>query len=277
MKKYALYLKNPKFTLSLIVIIILIFIGIMGPYMAPNDPLEMNTTYTLKKGSDEFPLGTDEYGRCIYSRILVGLRPSLIVALTGTFFAFAGGSILGIIAGYFGKKLDHIIMRGMDVILSFPPILLAMMVVGMLGDGIRNLIIIIAVLYLPHFTRIAYSSTLNIVKMEYVESEVSIGSSKFRIITKSIFPNILSSLVIQVSLTVSNAILLESGLSFLGLGVRPPAPSWGQMIGAARSFITVHPSYMLWPAFILSITILSMNMMGDSLRDILDPKLRDSL
>lgn len=271
------FLNNPKFTINLIIILIFIFIGIFGPYMAPHDSLEMNTTYILQKPTSEFPLGTDEYGRCIYSRLLVGIRPSLIVSLIGTFIAFAAGSILGIIAGFFGERNGQFIMRAMDVILCFPPILLAMMVVGMFGGGIKNLVYIIGILYLPHFTRIAYSSTLNVVKMQYVESEISIGASRGRIILKSIFPNVLSPLIIQISLTVSNAILLESGLSFLGLGVKPPDPSWGQMVGAAKGYITIQPIYIFWPSLFLCIIILSINMLGDALRDMLDPKLRDSL
>lgn len=277
MKKVLFYFKDPRFSISFIVIVALLLIGVFGKYFAPNDPLEMNTTYILQDSSEEYPLGTDEYGRCIYSRLLVGLRPSLTVALVGTLIAFVGGSILGVIGGYFGKVIGQLIMRFMDIILSFPSILLAMMVVGMFGGGVRNLVIIVGILYLPHFTRIAYSSTLKVAKMEYVESELSIGASTARIMSKSIFPNVLSPLVIQVSLTMSNSILLESGLSFLGLGVKPPDPSWGQMIGIARSYIAMQPMYIFWPALFLSIMILSMNMIGDALRDKLDPKLRDSL
>lgn len=277
MKKLLLYLKNPKFTINLLIVLFFIFIGIFGSYFAPHDPLEMNTSYILQGSSHEFLLGTDEYGRCIYSRLLTGIRPSLIVSIIGTLIAFFGGSMMGIVGGYSGRKTGQIIMRMMDIILCFPPILLAMMVVGMFGGGIKNLVFIVGILYLPHFTRIAYSSTLNVVKMEYVESEKSIGANRRRIISKSIFPNILSPLIIQISLTVSNAILLESGLSFLGLGVTPPDPSWGQMVGAAKGYISIQPMYIFWPSLFLCIIILSMNMLGDALRDMLDPKLRDSL
>lgn len=277
MKSIDIFIKNPKFMITFSIIFILLIIAIAGPLIIANDPNMMNTTHTLQDSSTEYPLGTDEYGRCIYSRLIMGIRPSLIIALIGTSIAFLGGSLLGMVGGYYGKATGQVVMRLMDIILSFPPILLAMMVVGMWGEGIKNLIVIIGILYLPHFTRIAYSSTLNIAKMEFIESEQSIGSKKSRIILKSIFPNILASLVIQISLTISNAILLESGLSFLGLGVKPPNPSWGQMIGAAKNFITIHPAYILWPALFLSITILSINIMGDALRDILDPKLRENI
>lgn len=270
MKKF---IKNPKFMISLTVVLIILILAILGPYIIPNDPIELNTKNILEGPSKQFPLGTDEYGRCLLSRIIMGIRPSLLVSFGGTFICLVFGSLLGMTAGFVGGKTKQIIMRLMDVILSFPPILLAMLVVGLFGGGVLNLIIIVGILYLPHFTRIAYSSTIQVVKQEFVESEISIGASYPRILLKVILPNILASLIIQISLTISNAILLESGLSFLGLGVIPPEPSLGQMIGAAKSYIAVHPTYVLWPSLFLSIIILFMNLLGDAVRDILDPKL----
>lgn len=277
MKAFINCLKNPKFAFGAIVSIVLVVIALIGPSVAIHDPLEMNTTYILQDPSIEFPLGTDEYGRCILSRVLVGIRPSLTVALIGCAIAFSGGTFLGMMAGYYNKKLSGTILRAMDVILSFPPILLAMLIVGIWGEGIKNLTIVVGILYLPHFTRISYSETLKVKEQEYVENEISIGASTSRVFMKIIFPNILSSLVIQISFTISNAILLESGLSFLGLGVVPPAPSWGQMIGDAKGFILINPLYIVWPSIFLCLTILAINLMGDALRDILDPKLRTNL
>ena len=268
--------KNKKFVFSLVVLLLILFIMLFGSMLAPNDPLEMNTRNIFAASSLEFPLGTDEYGRCILSRLMYGVRPSLTVALLGTLGAFAAGSLLGIIAGYTSGKIGNAIMRTVEVILCFPPILLAMMVVCLWGAGVRNLTIVVAILYTPHFTRIAYSSTLKVRKMEYVENEISIGASPSWVLRKTIFPNVLSPLIIQISLTISSAILLESGLSFLGLGVQPPDPSWGQMIGDARSFLSVNIMYTIWPSIFLSLTILATNLMGDALRDALDPKLKAS-
>ncbi|MFT8343330.1 MAG: ABC transporter permease [Clostridium beijerinckii] len=268
--------ENKKFVFSVIILAPLIFIMLFGNFITPNDPLEMNTANAFLKSCAKYPMGTDEYGRCIMSRLIIGIRPSMIVALIGTLISFISGSVLGIIAGYVGNKLGGFIMRFVDIILCFPPILLAMMIVGLWGAGVKNLTIVVGILYMPHFTRIAYSSTIKVRKMEYVESEISIGANIFRILAKTIFPNILSPLIIQISLTLSNAILIESGLSFLGLGVQPPAPSWGQMIGDARSYLSTSVMYTVWPSLFLSLTILSTNLMGDALRDILDPKLKNS-
>ena len=269
-------MKNKKFVFSIFVLVPLIFIVLFGPMLAPNDPLAMNTANALAHSSSRYPFGTDEFGRCILSRLMVGIRPSMTVSLLGTAGAFISGLILGIIAGYVGGKVGDVIMRLVDVVLCFPPILLAMMVVCMWGAGVRNLTVVVAILYTPHFTRIAYSSTIKVRNMEYVENEISVGANTLRVLSDSIFPNILSPLVIQISLTISNAILLESGLSFLGLGVQPPDPSWGQMIGDARNYLSVNLMYTVWPSFFLSLTILATNLMGDALRDVLDPKLKES-
>lgn len=267
---------NKKFIFGFIVLFPLMLVVIFGNFMVVNDPYALDTVHMLEGASSQYPLGTDEYGRCIFSRMILGIRPSVMVALGGTSIAFIGGTMLGITAGYIEGKLGALIMRIVDIILCFPPILLAMIIAGLWGAGVVNLIIVIGILYIPHFCRIAYSSSIQIRKMEYVESDLSIGATTARIMGKAILPNILSVLIVQISTTVSNAILLESGLSFLGLGVQPPTPSWGQMIGTARNYISTDVMYLFWPALCLSLTILAINLMGDALRDILDPKLNQS-
>jgi len=269
-------MNNRKFVLSIVILVPILLVAVFGSFIAPNDPLTMNTSNTFAASSSQFPLGTDEFGRCILSRLLIGVQPSVIVALLGTMGAFFTGSILGIVAGYAGGKLGGLIMRFMDTVLCFPPILLAMIVVVLWGAGVRNLTVVVAILYTPHFTRIANSSTIKVRKMEYVENEISVGAGTLRVLTRTIFPNIFSPLIIQISLTISNAILIESGLSFLGLGVQPPDPSWGQMIGDAKNYLLINPMYTFWPALFLSLTILATNLMGDALRDVLDPKLKNS-
>lgn len=269
-------IQNKKFVFAVLILLPMIFIAAFGPAIAPNDPLEMHTSNILAPMSSVFPMGTDEYGRCIFSRLLYGIRPSMIVSLCGTLGAFLIGSICGVVAGYLGGKAGAAIMRTVEIILCFPSILLAMLVVCLFGAGVRNLTIVIAILYIPHFARISNSSTLKVRKMEFVENDISIGEKTNHILSKTIFYNILSPLIIQASLTISNAILLESGLSFLGLGVLPPQPSWGQMIGDAKGYLSVNMMYMLWPALFLCLTILAVNLLGDALRDILDPKLKNS-
>lgn len=263
-----------KFTAAFVILAPLIFVVIFGNLLAPNDPYTLDTAHMLAPASAKYPLGTDEYGRCILTRLILGIRPSMLVAAGGSAIAFVGGTALGAAAGYLKGKIGAVIMRCVDIILCFPPILLAMIIAGLWGAGITNLILVIGILYIPHFSRIAYSSTLQVVQMEYVESDRSIGAGPVRILSRAIFPNILAVLIVQVSTTISNAILLESGLSFLSLGVQPPTPSWGQMIGAARGYLTVDPMYLFWPAVCLCLTILAVNLMGDALRDILDPRLQ---
>jgi peptide/nickel transport system permease protein len=266
-------LNNKTFVISLIFLIPIIFIAIFGPWLAPRDPFELHSNLTLRAFAPGFPLGTDEFGRDILSRLILGIRPTLLIALGATILAFGFGLTFGITAGYFGKITEQVIMRAIDIIQCFPPILLAIMVVAFWGAGIKNLMIIIGIVYIPNFARIAYSSTLQVKKLEFVESEISLGASSFRVLLGSIIPNIMSAMIVQISLTIASSILLESGLSFLGMGVLPPAPSWGQMIGDSKGYISIDPMYAVWPSLCLVITILSANLLGDSLRDILDPKL----
>ena len=267
---------NKKFVVGLAILLPLFIVMVFGNLLVPNDPYALDTANMLQSSSAKYPLGTDEYGRCILTRLILGIRPSMMVALLGTLLAFAGGTLLGVSAGYLEGRAGALIMRGVDVILCFPPILLAMIIAGLWGAGVRNLMLVIGILYIPHFSRIAYSSSLQVRKMEYVESDLSIGYSPAAIMWKAILPNILSVLIVQVSTTISSAILLESGLSFLGLGVLPPTPSWGQMIGSARGYLSVNVMYLFWPAGCLCLTILAVNLMGDAIRDILDPKLNNS-
>jgi peptide/nickel transport system permease protein len=182
--------------------------------------------------------------------------------------------LFGMVAGFFRGLLDQVIMRSLDTLLSFPPILLAMMVVGFLGPGVRNLVIVIGVLFVPTFARLAYAETLRVKQLEYVSAALALGATSPRMLMQHIFPNITAPLIVQFSLAMAAAILLESGLSFLGLGVVPPESSWGLMIAGARNYMAQAPNYVLWPALVIAATILAINTAGDALRDLLDPRLR---
>jgi peptide/nickel transport system permease protein len=257
------------------VVVIIILLGVLAPALAPKDPLEINTSVILSPpGTPGYPLGTDEFGRDLLSRLLYGARPSLITAGLATMLALFIGVALGLLAGYFRGGVEHITMRTIDVLITFPPILLAMVIVGFFGGGVRNLIIIIGILYIPIFARLTYASTMQVMGMEFILAAQSIGVRNFRIIRTHILPNIISPIIVQTSLTVAAAILLESGLSFLGLGVVPPTPSWGLMIGDAKGYLTLAPYYVIWPSLLIAITILAINSFGDGLRDALDPRLR---
>jgi len=254
-----------------------LLVAIFGPCIVTQDPLEIDSTSILKPPSSAHILGTDEFGRDIFSRLILGIRPTLIVALGSTAFAFALGFLFGIIAGYCGGFIEQLLMRTVDIVLCFPPILLALMIVAFWGSSVAILIFIIGILYTPHFARITYSGTLQVKNLAYIESERSLGASSLRILMRGISPNIMSPLIIQISLTIASAILLESGLSFLGVGILPPAPSWGQMIGSAKGYITLSPNYIFWPSLCLCLTILGTNLLGDSLRDLFDPKLNNEV
>lgn len=255
-------------------VLLVIVMSLLAPLIAPYDPLEINGLNTLAPPSLQNLFGTDEFGRDILSRLLYGGQPSLLVAAGATILSILLGTTLGLIAGYFGGMLEQVIMRLVDTLLTFPPILLAMVVVGFLQTGVIPLIITIGILYATTFARLAYATTLQVKQNEYVIAAGALGASHFRRIRVCILPNIASALIVQASLTIAAVILLESGLSFLGLGIVPPAPSWGLMVGAARGYMFQAPTYVLFPSLIVATMVLAVNAFGDALRDVLDPRSR---
>lgn len=267
-------LKSPRLVASALVIIVVVGVGLLAPVIAPGDPLAINPTHVLQPASPGHLLGTDEFGRDIFTRLLYGARPSLIIAACATLLAMCLGMLMGVVAGYWRGWVEQGLMRTVDTLLCFPPIVLAMVVVGFLGGGLINLIVVIGILYAPTFARLAYAATIQIKEMEYVTAAISLGAGHGRVILRHVVPNVLSPMIVQASLTAASAILLESGLSFLGLGVQPPAPSWGLMIGAARGYMFQAPAYLVWPSLVIAGTILAINTFGDALRDLLDPRLR---
>ncbi|CDZ67155.1 Glutathione transport system permease protein GsiD [Neorhizobium galegae bv. orientalis] len=266
---------QPAFIASLAVLAIVLLMAIFGGWLAPHDPFMLNPQTVNHGSSAGHWLGTDEFGRDLLSRLLIGIRPTLMVALGATVIAAVFGSLLGIAGAYGRPWLSFLIMRSVDIMLSFPPILLALLAVGFWESGVLSLTIVIGVLYIPHFARVAHSATLQVTRQEFMEAEHAMGASVRRVVFTAILPNILSPLVVQATLTVAAAILLESGLSFLGLGIVPPEPSWGQMIGTARGYLGQNPMYVIWPSLLLALTVLAINVVGDRLRDILDPRLRE--
>src|SRR6266542_1012445 len=256
------------------VFVLMVVAAVIGPAVAPHDPLEINSRRTLRTFARGYLRGTDEFGRDLLSRIIYGDRPTLTVAIGATTIALVLGTRFGLVAGYCRGMLEQVSVRTLDTLLSFPPILLAMMVVGFLGPGVRNLVIVIGVLFVPTFARLAYAETLRIKELEYVSAARALGATSPRMLMQHIFPNITAPLIVQFSLAMAAAILLESGLSFLGLGVVPPESSWGLMIAGARNYMAQAPNYVLWPALVIAATILAINTAGDALRDLLDPRLR---
>jgi peptide/nickel transport system permease protein len=250
----------------------ILLLALFSPLLAPYDPAAQNVAARLAAPSLAHPLGQDEFGRDVLSRLLVGARASLRVALVSAVIAGAIGIAIGLVGGYFGGSVEFFTIRLTDIILSFPPILLALLVVTLLGPGVGTLTFVLSILYVPAFARVTYGEVLSARALDYVEAARAAGAGAARIMLRTILPNILGPILVQFSLVVAAAILIESGLSFLGLGVVPPEPSWGLMIRGARGTMQHNPWLLLWPCFALVVTILAINRLCDALRDVFDPR-----
>jgi peptide/nickel transport system permease protein/dipeptide transport system permease protein len=273
--------RNKTAVAGLIIITIFILCGILAPYISPHDPLETALYDQLKhpvwheSGTWKNVLGTDDLGRDILSRLIFGARVSLAVAVVSVGLAFLFGTLLGCISGYYKGFRDSIIMRIMDMILAFPYILLAIVVVAYLGPSLRNAMIAIGITYIPRFARIVRGSVLEECEKDYVTSARAIGAKDWRIIFIAILPNCLGPLIVQTTLSFASAILDAAALSFLGLGAQPPTPEWGAMIAKSRALILRASWVMTFPGLAILFAVLGFNLLGDGLRDALDPKLRD--
>ncbi|MFD4819467.1 ABC transporter permease subunit [Peribacillus butanolivorans] len=256
-------------------IVLLFLIALFGPAIAPYSAVEPDYDNILSPPSMEHLAGTDAFGRDIFSRILEGTRISLLVGLTSVLVGAIAGTILGLISGYYGKWIDSLIMRFCDVLFAFPGILLAIGIIAILGPGLGNVIIAVAIFSIPIFARIVRSSTLSIKSTVFVEAARSIGSPPRRIIWKHIFPGTVSSIIVYFTMRIGTSILTAASLSFLGLGAQPPSPEWGAMLSSGRDFLNTAPHVTFFPGFAIFITVLAFNLLGDGLRDALDPKLKD--
>lgn len=250
---------------------IIVLMALVTPFLSLPNPVTMNIIRRMASPSALHWLGTDEYGRDMLSRLLWGARISLAVAASTAVLACLIGGALGIVAGYFGGWVSAIIMRATDVVLCLPHLLVAMLVVTLFGPGLYTLIPVLVFVYIPSFVRVAQVSTAMIRPNAFVEAVGTLGARQVRILTRTILPNVAGPLLVQVSLTASSAIMLEAGLSFLGLGVQPPAPSWGSMIGNARGVMNMAPMLLVWPCLALVLAVLAINAVCDRLRDLLDP------
>jgi peptide/nickel transport system permease protein len=248
--------------------------AVLAPVLARYDPDAIDPSTRVALPSARHLLGTDEFGRDIVSRLVYGARLSISVSLASVAIALGAGTLVGMAAAYFGGTLELILMRLVDGLLSFPPILLALFVITFLGPSLLNVILVIGLLYIPRFARVAHGATLSIREAEYIQAARAMGATHGRTLRRAILPNIAAPLFVQTSLGLGHAILLESGLSFLGLGAPPPASSWGRMIEQSSRFMGLSPWPVLWPSIVVSATVLALNLLGDVLRDVLDPRLR---
>lgn len=246
----------------------------LAPSISPFDPYEQKADRTLKGPDGKNLLGTDMYGRDVLSRILYGARVSLSVGLGSVLIGTVLGTIIGLTAGYFGRRIDDVLVRLIDIFMSFPTLLLGLMFIAVMGPGLTNLIISIGLALTPRIARIARGATISIREYDFVTACRAIGMSNFRIMTKHILPNIMGDIVVMGTLWCATAIILEANFSFIGLGVQPPTPSWGQMIRSGVDYLGNAPWLWIFPGLSIFISVLSFNMLGDGLRDIADPKLR---
>ncbi|MCZ8102154.1 MAG: dipeptide/oligopeptide/nickel ABC transporter permease/ATP-binding protein [Burkholderiales bacterium] len=252
-------------------VVLLVAVALAAPWLNLPNPVRMAMTQRMAPPSALAWLGRDEYGRDVLSRIIWGARSSLAVAFAAAALAAAVGTALGVLGGFLRGLVELATLRAADVLLCFPPLLLALLVVTILGPGVDTLIPVLALVFIPGFIRVAYAGVLSVRSQDYVEAMRVLGVSRGRIMLRTILPNIAGPLLVQFSLVAATAVVLESGLSFLGLGVVPPAPSWGLMIGAARATMNQQPLLLLWPSLALTITILALNGLCDGLRDYFDP------
>lgn len=266
--------RNRIAALALVILAIVIVAAITAPLIAPGDPVDMSPVDRLKSPSENGWLGTDAFGRDILSRILYGTRISLGVGVVSVLVAAALGTVIGLIAGYMGGWQEYVTMRLMDVLFSFPSIILAILIVSIVGAGFTSIILAIALVQTPIFARIVRASTLSTKEIEFVHAAQASGATTSRILSRHVLPNVAAPILVQLALSMSGAITLEAALSYLGLGAVPPTPSLGSMLSENRSAMELAPWTVLYPGIALAVLVLCINMFGDAVRDYLDPRLR---
>ncbi len=255
-----------------VIFLLLVFMAIFGPLITPYDPFAIKISDRLTSPTLQHVFGTDEQGRDLFSRIIFGARYALLIMVITTTIGTVGGLGLGIPSAYFGGQVDMLVMRLMDVMLGFPYILLILAIVAILGPSLENAMVAIGVASIPTFARLARSAILVVKEQDYVTAERALGAGHTRIMFRTILPNILSPIIVYVSLTMPTAVLAAASLSFLGLGAQPPLPEWGTMMVNARDFIVTAPWVVLSPGLTIFVVVLGINLLGNALRDVLDPR-----
>jgi peptide/nickel transport system permease protein len=270
----TLALRSRKTVVGGSVLLAVIVAAVLAPWLAPYPVTEMHPTAKLAPPGGAFILGADFYGRDTLSRILFGYRTSLLVAGASVVFALTLGGALGVVAGYFGGTWETAIMRGMDILFAFPVLLLAITIVVILGPGTLTTILAIGIVYVPIFARIARGPTLVVKEQAYIEAAYALGQRPWRIIARHVAPNVSTPILVQATISLATAILFESALSFLGLGTQPPYPSLGLMVSEGRNYLELTPWPAVFPGTAIVLAVLGFNLLGDSLQELLDPRLR---
>ena len=252
---------------------LLIFLALFGPWLAPNDPILVNTADRFTAPGSQYWFGTDEFGRDIFSRILYGARIAVQIGLVSVVVAFLGGIVLGLVSGYYGGWVDTVLSRLLEIWLSFPDILFVIAVVAILGPSLNTVILALGFLSIPAYARIVRGSVMSARQETYVEAARSVGVNNARIMTRHILPNVVAPLIILSSMRFGSALLTGAGLSFIGLGAQPPEPEWGAILSADRIYMYQAPWITVFPGLAIAVFVLGVNMLGDGLRDVLDPRL----
>lgn len=268
------FLRQRLGVVGLAIIVILILLAIFAGVIAPYHWRTQSIPNRFQGPSMEHLLGTDELGRDIFSRILFGARYSLVIGVSAVIVSFAIGSFMGMIAGFY-TRLDSLIMRLIDILMAFPGILLAIAIVAALGPGLRNVILAIGINEIPGFARLTRSMVLSLREREFVVAAKLMGATDARIVRQHVLVNLVSPIIVFASLRISTAILVAATLSFLGLGIQPPTPEWGAMVSTARQYLSTSPHTFFFPTVVIFITVVAFNLLGDALRDTLDPTMRD--
>lgn len=264
---------NPMCMLGLSLVALLFFIALFGPLIAPNDPILVNTPDRFQSPNRTYWFGTDEFGRDIFSRILYGGRIAVQVGMVSVTVAFVGGIVLGLICGYYGGIVDTVLSRLLEIWLSFPDILFVIAVVAILGPSLNTVILALGFLSIPAYARIVRGSVLSTRQELYVEAARSVGVGNNRIMLRHILPNVVAPLIILSSMRFGGALLTGAGLSFIGLGAQPPSPEWGAILSTGRMYMYQAPWITVFPGMAIAVFVLGVNMLGDGLRDVLDPRL----
>ncbi len=268
------FLKHRLAMLGSVIIFLLLVAALFGQVLAPHDPVAMDFAARLTGPSPQHIMGTDEFGRDVFSRILHGAAVSVQVALIAVGISTLAGVLLGSLAGFFGGWLDEVVMRFMDILFAFPAVLLAITIMAILGRGIENAMIAIAIVYVPIFARVARGAVLSVRQREFVTAAGALGRGRFSVLMRHVLPNSLGPIIAQISISLAFAILAEAALSFFGLGTQPPDPSWGRMLAEGRSFMRQAWWLGVFPGLMIMLSVMGFNFLGDGLRDLLDPRMR---
>lgn len=267
-------MRNPGAVFGLAIFILLIFIAVAAPFLAPYDPFEMAVGPRLQSPSLDYPFGTDDFGRDMLSRMIYGARLTLLVGVGAIAIALTAGTVIGLSAGYFGGKIETVLMRGIDVLFSFTDTLIALAAVAVLGFSLRNAIIAVGIAQIAFYARVAHSAVIVERNKEYFLASKAVGSSHLRLIFMHLLPNAASPVIIMATIGIATAILNAAALSFLGLGAQPPSPEWGAMLSAGRVYLTQASWLVTIPGVAISVVVLAFNLLGDGIREAIDPTQR---